>query len=124
ESVMDEGVQVAEVTIRGGYHPDRIRLVPGVPTRLSITRSEDGACSERLMIPDLGVDLAVPAYGAAEVELPAMEPGQREEFTCGMGMLHGTLEVSVDGGSAAQPEPEGDAEEQERAAEITDLRRR
>ena len=127
EAVMDDGVQVAELTISGGYHPDRVRLVPGVPTRLRITRADDGACSERFVIPDLGVDLAVPAFGTAEVELSALEPGQRQEFTCGMGMLHGTLdtlEVAVDEGSPAQPEPEGDAEERERAAEIKDLRRR
>ncbi|WP_240641644.1 heavy metal translocating P-type ATPase [Nocardioides ferulae] len=127
ESVMDEGVQVAEVTISGSYHPDRVRLVAGVPTRLRITRSEDGPCSERFVIPDLGVNLAVPAFGTAEVELPALDPGQHKEFTCGMGMLHGTLdtlEVAVDGGFPAQTEPEGDAEERERAAEIMDLRRR
>ncbi|MDN5758559.1 MAG: heavy metal translocating P-type ATPase, partial [Tomitella sp.] len=126
-AVMDDGVQVAELTIRGGYHPEPVRLVPGVPTRLRITRSEDGACSERFVIPDLGVELAVPAFSTAEVDLPALTSGQRHEVTCGMGMLHGTLEAlpaSAGGRIPSQPEPEGDAEERERAAEITDLRRR
>ena len=124
EAVMEGGVQVAEVTISGGFQPSQVRLVPGTPTRLRVARAEDGACSERFMIPDLGVDVAVPAFGAAEVGLSALEAGQRHEFTCGMGMLHGTLEVAVDSGSAAQQRPEGDAEERERAAEIADLRRR
>ncbi|MDP3893702.1 heavy metal translocating P-type ATPase [Nocardioides sp.] len=124
EASVEDGVQVAELTIKGGYHPDRIRLVSGVPTRLSITRAEDGACSERFVIPELGVDLAVPAFGAAQLELPALASGQRLEVTCGMGMLHCTLEVADEDGPLPPAEPEGDAEERERAAEVTDLRRR
>lgn len=131
EAVMDDGVQVAELAIGGGYHPDRLRLLPGVPTRLRVTRLEDGACSERFMVPDLGVDVAVPAFGAAQVDLPAMASGQRHEATCGMGMLHGaleTIEVGNEDGPppppASQPEPDDHAEERERAAEIRDLRRR
>ncbi len=124
EAVLVDGVQVIELTIGGGYHPDPVRVVPGVPTRLQINRVEDGACSERLVISDLGVDIAVPAFGTVEVELPSLEPGARLEFTCGMGMLHGTIEVGVDQESPMQPEFEGDAEARERAAEITDLLRR
>ncbi|MAY94980.1 MAG: copper-translocating P-type ATPase [Nocardioides sp.] len=130
-AAVEDGVQVAKLTISGGYHPDRVRLLPGVPTRLRITRAEDGACSERFVIPDLDVDLAVPAFGTAQVELPALTSGQRHEVTCGMGMLHGTLEtLEVAAGDGPPPpppppaEPERDGEERERAAEITDLRRR
>ena len=29
-----EGFQEARIVINGGYHPDRIRVVPGTPVRL------------------------------------------------------------------------------------------
>ncbi len=135
-----DGVQVAEVRIRGGYHPQVLRLAPGVPAQLVLVRQENGACSERFTIPALDVDVAVPAFGSTVLDVAALPEG-RYEFTCGMGMLHGALEVgdppSTDTltGSTGQDSPrpvavsppvapEEDAEERERAAEITDLRRR
>ena len=142
-AVRDGAAQVAQLTIRDGYHPDVVHLVAGVPARLTLVRQEKGACSERFVVPDLGVDVAVPAFGGTTVQLPALPQG-RYEITCGMGMLHGTLEV----GGMATPTDEadrspgadrfredapslavaelgaGDGEEAERAAEITDLSRR
>ncbi|WP_324653798.1 heavy metal translocating P-type ATPase [Georgenia sp. H159] len=137
-----DGVQVAEVRIRGGYHPQVLRLAPGVPAQLVLVRQENGACSERFTIPALDVDVAVPAFGSTVLDVAALPEG-RYEFTCGMGMLHGALEVGdspgtdtgTHTGSTGQDSPppvtvsppvapEEDAEERERAAEITDLRRR
>lgn len=135
-----DSVQVAEVRIRGGYHPQVLRLAPGVPAQLVLVRQEQGACSERFTIPTLGVDVAVPAFGSTVLDVPALPEG-RYEFTCGMGMLHGALEVGDSPGTdtltgstgqdsprpvtvSPSVAPEEDAEERERAAEITDLRRR
>jgi len=141
------GVQVVDITVRGGYSPDAVRVVPGLPVRLVFDRQEDSTCSGRLLVPDLGVDVALPAFHATTVTLPAMGEGAHE-FTCGMGMLHGTLLV---GESVRAPNPDvgpssqvatavvagagdslgaaaaaesADAEERERNAEISDLRRR
>jgi len=141
------GVQVVDITIEGGYSPDAVRVVPGVPVRLMVNRQEESACSERLLVPDLGVDVALPAFQATAVTLPAMGEGAHE-FTCGMGMLHGTILV---GESAMVPDPDvgpgsqiamavvasagdslsaaaaaesADAQERERNAEISDLKRR
>lgn len=126
---LEDGVQVARLTIRGGYHPTPLRLEPGLPTRLEVTRQEDGACSERLVLKDVGIDVAVPAFGDTVVNLPPLPAGSYE-IACGMDMLHGALEV---GPLAASEAPAGagsisggneDAEESERNAEIEDLRRR
>src|SRR5699024_7814339 len=92
QAVGDGEAQVAQLTIRDGYHPDVVHLAPGVPVRLNVVRQEQGACSERFVVPDLGVDVAVPAFGGTTVQLPALAQG-RYEVTCGMGMLHGALEV-------------------------------
>src|SRR5690625_4489345 len=93
-------------------------------------------------MPALDVDVAVPAFDSTVLDVPALPEG-RYEFTCGMGMRHGALEVgdppSTDTGThpgstgqgspppvAVSPPvaPEEDAEERERAAEIRDLRNR
>ncbi|MGB3955797.1 MAG: heavy metal translocating P-type ATPase, partial [Brooklawnia sp.] len=136
---IDDGVQVAQVTIRGGYHPDTVRLAPGVPTRLELTRQEQAACSERFVVADLGVDVEVPAFATTTVELPALGEG-RHEVTCGMEMLHGAIDVgdhndrdrddarhSGTGDRVAHTSPATpgeDAEARERNAEIRDLRLR
>ena len=66
------GVQVVDITLKGGYSPDVVRVVPGVPVRLVVDRQEESACSERLLVPDLGVDVVLPAFQATTVTLPAM----------------------------------------------------
>ena len=144
------GAQTVGVTVRGGYSPDVLRVAAGVPVRLVLDRQEDSACSEHLLVPDLGVDAVLPAFERTTVELPAMEGGTHE-FTCGMGMLRGSILVGESavvthpgGGSvepvmatgvvagAGGPDPLGAAaaaesaegEERERNAEISDLTRR
>ena len=178
---LSDGVQVATVTVKGGYSPSLVEVQAGTPVRLIFDRQESGDCSSRVVLPDFKINQSLPAHAATSVEFTPTEPGDYE-FACGMNMLHGRLRVaaassatspsadpsgvtavlvrpdptadrvkpavstvgpatsatgvpragdgSVDSlhGSPTQPEPEhepeGDAEERERAAEITDLRRR
>ncbi|MEP7194048.1 MAG: heavy metal translocating P-type ATPase [Actinomycetota bacterium] len=142
------GVQVVDITVRGGYSPDVLRVAPGIPVRLVFDRQEDSECSGRLLVPDLGVDVALAEFEATAVALPAMGEGDTHEFTCGMGMLRGTILV---GESARVPDPDvgtdfqvatavvagtghslgagaavdsADGEDRERNAEISDLTRR
>ena len=123
------GVQVVDLTVKGGYSPDVVQVLPGVPVRLRLDRQEDSACSERLLVPDLGVDVALPAFERTTVELPAMDEGTYD-FSCAMGMLHGRILVGEVTTMAPAPQAHGvhaesaDAEEGERNAEIADLRRR
>ncbi len=151
-ATLKDGTQVVGLTVRGGYSPDAVRVMPGVPVRLVFDRQEDSACSERLLVPDLGIDVALPAFERTTVELPPMDEGAHE-FTCGMGMLHGRIlvgETSTTPYSLEAPDAHGtpaaavarpahggrdplgagaaaetaDAEERERNAEISDLTRR
>ena len=142
------GTQIVGVTVRGGYSPDVVRVAPAVPVRLVMDRQEDSACSEHLLVPDLGVDVVLPAFERTSVELPAMEEGTHE-FTCGMGMLHGSILVGESAGvtgpgggadahvmatavaagggdpmGAAAAAESAEGEERERNAEISDLTRR
>ena len=134
---LEDGVQVAEIAVAGGYSPDVVRVEPGVPVRLRLERAEDSACSERLVIADLGIDVQLTAHGTTVVDLPPLAEGVHE-FTCGMGMLHGTI-VAGDVASSGTPGDDGraradgvrsaagdleDAEARDRAAEIADLKKR
>ncbi|GAB3027324.1 hypothetical protein GCM10011376_38080 [Nocardioides flavus (ex Wang et al. 2016)] len=173
---LSDGVQVATVTVKGGYSPSLVEVQAGTPVRLLFDRQESGDCSSRVVFADFKINQTLPAYATTAVEFTPTEPGEFE-FACGMNMLHGRLRVAAassatspsadplgvtavlvrsdptadsvepavstvgpatsatgvpragDGsvgsmhGSSTQPESEGDAEERERAAEITDLRR-
>ncbi|MEO3782345.1 heavy metal translocating P-type ATPase [Actinocorallia sp. B10E7] len=140
---LEGGVQRIEVTVRGGYRPDVIRVRQGVPVELVFDRQESGDCTSHVVFPDLRVNAALPAFQRTTVRLPADEAGTFP-FACGMNMIHGTLRVEPAEGPppTAQREPEqaeatsGDSDESvtaaeteaaqaaERRAEIRDLTRR
>jgi Cu+-exporting ATPase len=137
------GVQEVEVTVKGGYSPDRIRVRQGVPLRLVFNRQESGDCTSRVVFPDFGVSRALPAFGQATVELVPDTVGEYS-FACGMNMIHGKILVEPAENHAASPDAPPlavetsatgesqpgasaevqDAEAQARGAEIADLTRR
>jgi plastocyanin domain-containing protein len=86
------GLQQAVIRVEGGYSPSRVRLRAGQPARLVFDRREDSSCSEEVVIPDLGIRRFLPAHQRTGVDLPAPHAGTYE-FTCGMGMLRGSLVV-------------------------------
>jgi Cu+-exporting ATPase len=94
-AVLAGGVQRLEVTIKGGYSPEVIRVRQGVPVELTFDRQESGDCTSRVVFPDFRVSAALPAYQRTTVRL---DPGEAGEFgfACGMNMIHGTLLVEPD----------------------------
>jgi plastocyanin domain-containing protein len=86
------GVQQAVIRVEGGYAPSRVRVRAGQPARLVFDRREESSCSEEVVFPALGVRRFLPAHQRTGVDLPAARPGTYE-FTCGMGMLRGSLVV-------------------------------
>src|SRR5215469_15924178 len=86
------GVQRVEVTVRGGYSPEVIRLRQGVPAELTFDRQETGDCTSRVVFPDFQVSAALPAYQRTTVRLDPVTAGAFG-FACGMNMIHGTLIV-------------------------------
>ena len=91
-TVTTSGVQEVGITIKGGYTPAVIHAKQGVPLRLVFDRQETSSCSEEVVLGDFGVRRFLPAFEKTVVELTPREPG-RFDFSCGMGMLHGTLVV-------------------------------
>lgn len=87
------GLQEVEIVVKGGYRPEHITVKAGQPVRLLFRREEDSACSEEVKIPDFRVSRALPAYATTPVEFTPQTPGTYD-FTCGMGMMHGTITVT------------------------------
>lgn len=85
-------IQEIEVTVKGGYSPDIIRVQKGVPLRLIFDRQEAGDCSSRIVFPDFHVSKTLPAFAKTTLQFTPDKAGQFG-FACGMNMLHGTLIV-------------------------------
>ncbi|SMB83657.1 conserved hypothetical protein [Hymenobacter roseosalivarius DSM 11622] len=86
------GVQEVDITVKGGYSPDVIEVERGKPVQLSFYRDEENSCSEEILFPDFSIRRDLPAFKTTLVELLPEQAG-RFEFTCGMGMLRGSLVV-------------------------------
>ncbi|GLW47481.1 hypothetical protein Stsp02_31430 [Streptomyces sp. NBRC 14336] len=99
---VEGGVQRVEITVRGGYSPDLIKVREGTPVELVFDRQEAGECTSRVVFPDLKVAAGLPAHARTTVRLHPDQPGSFG-FACGMNMIHGTLFVEPADGSAGPP---------------------
>ncbi|MEO3868260.1 HAD-IC family P-type ATPase [Nonomuraea sp. B12E4] len=90
-----EGVQEAEIVVRGGYCPDVLRVRQGIPLRLAFDRRESGECTSQVVFPDFGVSRSLPAFARSVVELDPRQAGEYR-FACGENMVHGRLIVEPD----------------------------
>ena len=88
----ESGVQEIDITVKGGYSPDRIVVKHGMPVKLNFYRDETSSCSEQVIIGDLGIARDLPAFKTTAVEFTPQKAGEFS-FTCGMNMLHGKLIV-------------------------------
>jgi Cu+-exporting ATPase len=97
-------VQEVEITVKGGYVPDVIRVKKGVPLRLIFNRQEAGDCSSRVVFPDFQVSKTLAPFARTTLEFTPNKAGQFG-FACGMNMLHGTLIVEGGEGTGEPAEP-------------------
>ena len=86
------GVQEVAIIVKGGYSPGVVEVERGRPVQLSFYRDEENSCSEELLMPDFSIRRDLPAFKTTMVELLPQQAGIFE-FTCGMGMLRGSLVV-------------------------------
>ena len=83
------GLVDVTVLVEGGYTPSTIEVPAGSRVRMTLDRREDNPCSDEIVIPDFGVRQSLPAFATTILEFTAT--GGRHDFSCGMGMLHGTI---------------------------------
>jgi hypothetical protein len=86
------GTQVIEMTVNGNYDPNVIEVKAGVPLTINIDHPGAGGCDGTLVFPDFGISRNLPAGGKDVISFTPDKAGTYR-FTCGMGMLSGTLIV-------------------------------
>lgn len=84
--------QEVRITVEGGYSPAVAKVAKGVPVRLVFDRKEKSPCSEEVVIERAGIRAFLPPFAETVMEFTPVDGGVYE-FTCGMNMLRGRLEV-------------------------------
>ncbi|MGG6240299.1 cupredoxin domain-containing protein [Nodosilinea sp. AN01ver1] len=91
------GVQEITVTVDGGYDPSEIVVQAGQPVRLNFYRKDPSSCLEAVRFPEFRIARDLPVNQTTAIEFTPTQPG-RYEFTCGMNMFRGTVEVQPGAG--------------------------
>lgn len=86
------GSQEVRITVEGGYSPSVIRVKQGTPVRLVFDRKEKSPCSDEVVISEFGIRRFLKPFEQTVVEFTPTKPGSYD-FTCGMSMLRGQVEV-------------------------------
>ena len=94
------GIQEVTVTVDGGYEPSQIVVQAGQPVRLNFHRKDASSCLEEVRFPDFHIARELPLNQTTAIEFTPDQPG-RYEFTCGMNMFRGVVEVQSGDASPA-----------------------
>ncbi|WP_017298696.1 cupredoxin domain-containing protein [Nodosilinea nodulosa] len=86
------GRQDITITVDGGYEPSQIVVQAGQPVRLNFYRKDPSSCLEAVRFPGFRIAKDLPINETTAIEFTPEQPG-RYEFTCGMNMFRGTVEV-------------------------------
>lgn len=93
QSSNNTAVQSMTVTLTDkGYQPRSLKLQRGVPARVTFIREIEETCDKEIAIPEYNIRRTLPLNEPVVVEFT---PTKSDEFnfTCGMGMLRGTVIV-------------------------------
>ncbi len=77
-----------------GYRPAVLSVKRGIPVELTVFVKKRTTCNQELVFPNFGIDATLPASGESTVLRFTPDVAGRFPFTCGMGMLQGTLIVN------------------------------
>jgi plastocyanin domain-containing protein len=91
-AIAQGGIQEVTVTVDGGYEPSQIVVQAGQKVRLNFDRKDPSSCLEEVRFPDFGIAQALTLDRVTPIEFTPLKPG-RYEFTCGMNMFRGVVEV-------------------------------
>ena len=104
------------VEVKGGYTPAVIRVRAGAPVRLDFHRDETNPCTEEVVMPDFGIRTYLPAHRTTPVS--STPAAGTYEFTCGMGMVRGTIIAEP---AAEPPCPTPCASDESRTIPVTGM---
>nr|WP_199197310.1 cupredoxin domain-containing protein [Chroococcidiopsis sp. CCALA 051] len=99
----ERGIQEIDIAVDGGYEPSQVVVNAGEPVRLNFYRKDPSSCLEEVRFPDFHIAQELPLNKVTPIEFTPDKPG-KYEFTCGMNMFRGALEVqAANSTSALQP---------------------
>ncbi|MBM3281632.1 MAG: hypothetical protein FJY91_02755 [Candidatus Harrisonbacteria bacterium] len=88
---IEDGKQVIDLRVKGGYSPKITQAKANIPTTLKLKTNNTFDCSASVVIPDLNYQTFLPSSGATKVELPPQAPGTTLRGLCSMGMFGFTV---------------------------------
>ncbi len=91
---MENGIQVLEITAKGGYVPKKSVVKAGVRTSLRINTKGTFDCSSSVRIPSMNISKNLPPSGVTDIDLGILSLGT-VYGTCSMGMY--PFEIEVEG---------------------------
>lgn len=91
--IASDGTQKLLIEARStSYQPSLIRARSGMPTTLVLRTNGTRGCTRAFVIPSANFQRLLPETGDTTIELGTLQPG-RIDYTCGMGMYRGAIEV-------------------------------
>lgn len=95
-AIAQSGIQDITITVDGGYEPSQIVVQAGQPVRLNFDRKDPSSCLEEIRFPEFHIAQELPLNQTTAIEFTPEKPG-KYEFTCGMNMFRGVVEVQPAG---------------------------
>lgn len=103
QAKINQGIQEIDITVDGGYEPNRVVVNTGQRVRLNFLRRDPSSCLEEVRLPDFHIAQNLPLNQVTPIEFTPDKPGTYE-FSCGMNMFRGAIEVlSADSTPVATP---------------------
>ncbi|MFZ2500967.1 MAG: cupredoxin domain-containing protein [Minisyncoccia bacterium] len=81
-----DGIQVIDVTAKGGYSPRVVIAKAGVPTILRVTTNGTFDCSSSIVIPKLSYQKFLQPSGTEDIAISAEQATGTLQGLCAMGM--------------------------------------
>lgn len=86
-----DGVQIIDITAKGGYSPRVSEAQAGIPSILRVNTKGTFDCSSALVIPSLSYRKNLPPSDVTDIQLPPQESGTSLQGLCSMGMYSFTV---------------------------------
>lgn len=83
---VENGVQVIDLTAKGGYTPRSTTASADTPTILRVATNGTFDCSSALTIPSLNYAQNLPPSGTTDITIPPQPAGTKLKGMCSMGM--------------------------------------
>ena len=81
-----------DIVVSGGYSPNSISVKKGHTTIINFLRKDASSCLEEVIIPEYSIRQFLPLNKKTTITFTPNKVG-KFNFTCGMNMFHGSIEV-------------------------------